>query len=90
MGAAGWVALIVVFLLIFVVFVPVFPETSNSGNLFGVTYSVNADVSLSFMASHCGSYANAHSTTSLGSVTITHKISNGYNFSCNFSTSKTS
>jgi len=88
MGAAGWIAVIIVILIVFAFFVPVFPTTSQSGNFFGATYQVDADESFSFLMSHCGSYMNAHSSASLGSITITHSISKGYNFSCNFSTSK--
>ncbi|HYB03106.1 MAG TPA: hypothetical protein VED17_01500 [Nitrososphaerales archaeon] len=88
MGAASWAAAIIVIIVVFALFVPIFPMSSQSGNFFGATYQVDADVSLSFLVSHCGSYMNAHSSASLGSITITHQISKGYNFSCNFSTSK--
>jgi hypothetical protein len=86
MGVLGYLAAVVVLLVLFALFVPVFPETSQSGSFFGATYQVSADVSLSFMSSHCGSYVNAHSTASLGGISITHPISKGYNFSCNFQT----
>jgi hypothetical protein len=88
MGATLWAAVIIVILIVFALFVPIFPTSSQSGNFFGASYQINADVSLSFLVSHCGSYVNAHSSASLGSITITHQISKGYNFSCNFSTSK--
>jgi hypothetical protein len=87
MGVARWAAVIIVILIVFALFVPIFPSKSQSGSFFGASYQVDADVSLSFLASHCGSYMNAHSSASLGSITITHQISRGYNFSCNFSTS---
>jgi len=82
--------LIVILIVIFVLFsflVPVFPVTSQSGSFFGASYQVDADVSLTFLISHCGSYVNAHSSASFGGITITHPISNGYNFQCSFSTS---
>ena len=89
MGAVRWVAVIVVVLVIFALFVPVFPMTSQSGSFFGASYSVNADVSLSFLATHCGSYVNARESANLGGIQLTHPISKGYNFACNFSTSNT-
>src|ERR1700730_947061 len=87
MGAARWVALIVVIFVVFAFFVPVFPVTSQSGSFFGATYSVDADGSLTFLATHCGAYMNAHQSASFGGVQISHPISSGYNFACNFSTS---
>jgi hypothetical protein len=90
MGAASWAAIIIVVLILFALFVPVFPMTSRSGSFFGASYSVDADVSLSFLISHCGSYVNAHQSASLGGITITHPISKGYNFSCNFSVKNSS
>jgi len=85
MKAAGLAGIVIIVIILFALFVPVFPATSNSGTIFGVNYGVHADVSLSFLVSHCGAFVNAHSTASLGGITITHKMSNGYNFACNFS-----
>jgi hypothetical protein len=87
MGAAGYFAFVVVLLVIFALFVPVFPATSQSGNFFGATYQVSADVSMSFLVSHCGSYVNAHQSATLGGISISHPISKGYNFSCHYSSS---
>jgi hypothetical protein len=90
MGATRWIAVIAIVFVAFILFVPVFPMTSQSGSFFGASYAVDADVSLSFLATHCGSYVNAHESATLGGVTITHPTSSGYNFSCNFSNSNQS
>jgi hypothetical protein len=87
MGAAGWVVGIIVLFILFSLFVPVFPTTSQSGRFYGASYQVSADDSLSFVVAHCGSYMNAHSSASLAGITVTHQLSSGYNFKCNFSTS---
>jgi hypothetical protein len=87
MGLVKWIAIIAVLIILFSFFVPVFHATSDSGRFFGATYQVDADESLTFLIAHCGSYINAHSTTTLGDIVITHQISHGYNFACNFSTS---
>jgi hypothetical protein len=90
MGLAKWIAIVVVLIILFSFFVPVFHATSDSGRFFGATYQVDADESLTFLIAHCGSYMNAHSTATLGSIVITHQISHGYNFVCNLSTSNQS
>jgi len=90
MGLVKWIAILVVLIILFSFFVPVFHSTSDSGRFFGATHQVDADESLTFLLAHCGSYMNAHSTATLGGITITHQISSGYNFSCNFSTSNES
>ena len=90
MGLVKWIAILAVLIILFQLFVPVFHSTSDSGRFFGATYQVDADESLTFLVAHCGSYMNAHSSATLGSITITHQISSGYNFNCNFSTSNES
>ena len=90
MGAIRWIAILVVVFIIFAFFVPLFPMTSQSGSFFGATYGVDADVSLTFLATHCGAYVNARESGSFGGIQVTHPISSGYNFACNFSTSNSS
>jgi len=87
MGSGTVIGIIIVIALLFSFFVPVFSMTSQSGSLFGATYETSAAVSLSFLLFRCGSYVNAHSSGTLGGITITHPISNGYNFQCSFSAS---
>jgi hypothetical protein len=87
MGLGKWIAVIVVLAVLFSFLVPIFHTTSDSGRFFGATYQVDADVSLTFLVAHCGSYINAHSSATLGGITITHPISSGYNFQCNFAVS---
>jgi hypothetical protein len=86
MGAARWIVILVVVFIICAFFLPVFPMTSQSGSFFGATYSVDADVSLAFLVAHCGAYVNAHESATFGGIQVTHPISSGYNFACNFST----
>ena len=64
-AAAKAVVLLVALLLIFL-FVPVFPYTAASGSAFGVaSVRVTADVSLTFLLFHCGSFINAQVTVSI-------------------------
>lgn len=82
MRSIGWIALIAVIVVVFAFFVPVFP-TQTSSDYFGVVQAqVTADVSLTFLASHCGSYINAQYTATYLGVQTTHPLSKGYNFSC--------
>src|ERR1700676_691145 len=90
MGLVKWIAIIIVLIILFSLFVPVFHTASDSGSFFGATYQVDADVSLTFLLTHCGAYVNAHQSATLGGIQITHPISSGYNFSCNYSTSNSS
>jgi hypothetical protein len=84
------IVVVIVVAILFSFFVPVFPTTSQSGSLFGATYQVNAEVSLTFLVSHCGSYVDAHSTLSAGGVQVVHPLSSGYNFQCSYSSSSAS
>ena len=73
------VALILIFLL-----VPVFPYTAASSSAFGVaSVKVTADVSLTYLLFHCGSFINAQVTSSIGGFAGSVPISQGYTFTCN-------
>ncbi len=81
------VAILVVLVIIFL-FVPVFPYTAASGSAFGVaSVKVTADVSLTFLLFHCGSFINAQVTGSIGGFAGSVPISHGYTFTCNPGTS---
>jgi hypothetical protein len=91
MKLIGWIVIIVVLIAIFAFFVPVFPASSQKSEYFGVSSAqVTADVSLTFLVSHCGSYINAQYTTSFLGVQSSHPISKGYNFACNVQVSSSS
>src|SRR2546425_11562389 len=73
------VALILIFLL-----VPVFPYTAASSSAFGVaTVKVTADVSLTYLLFHCGSFINAQVTGSIGGFAGARPISQGYTIKFN-------
>src|SRR5712692_8128112 len=63
MRTAVKAVVIFVVLVITFLFVPVFPYTAASGSAFGVaSVRVTADVSLTFLLFHCGSFINAQIT----------------------------
>ena len=77
------VVILVVLVIIFL-FVPVFPYTAASGSAFGVaSVRVTADVSLTFLLFHCGSFINAQVTGSIAGFAGSVPISQGYTFTCN-------
>ncbi len=78
---------IVVFVLLAAValFVPFIPQTQASGHFLGAHYANTADVSPTYYAFHCGSYANAQFMTNLGNFTSVYQLSKGYTFACNYS-----
>ena len=64
---------------------PAFPVMEASSEYFGVARAqVTADVSFSFLISHCGSYVNAQYTATFLNLQASQPLSKGYNFSCNF------
>jgi hypothetical protein len=80
---------IIALVAIFALFVPVFPSSQTS-EYFGVARAqVNADVSLTFLLVHCGSYIDAQYTQSFFGFKSSHPISQGYNFACNFNVNST-
>ena len=85
--AAKIMVLLVALVLIFL-FVPVFPYTATSGSAFGIaSVRVTADVSLTFLLFHCGSFINAQVRGSIAGFAGSVPISQGYNFTCNPGTS---
>jgi hypothetical protein len=82
------VAIIIVLLAIFALLVPVFYLDQTSSAYFGTAHAqVTADVSLTFLLFHCGSYINAKYTQSFLGFQSSQPISQGYNFACNFQVS---
>jgi hypothetical protein len=87
----GLIVIIIVLIAIFAFLAPVFPASSQRSEYFGVASAqVTADVSLTFLVSHCGSYINAQYTTNFLGFQSSHPLSKGYNFSCNVQVSSSS
>lgn len=85
MSAKMWIAAIFLLALV-ALFVPFIPQTTASGHFLGAHYANTADVSPTYYAFHCGSYANARFLTQLGNFTSVYDLSKGYSFSCNYTT----
>lgn len=91
MRTLGLVLIVVLALAIFAFFVPVFPISQTSSGYFGASQgTVTADVSLTFLISHCGSYVNAQYTATFLGLQSTQPISKGYDFACNFQVTSSS
>ncbi|MDA4112815.1 MAG: hypothetical protein OK474_02095 [Thaumarchaeota archaeon] len=91
MKLIGLIIIVVVLIAIFAFLAPVFPASSERSEYFGVASAqVTADVSLTFLVSHCGAYVNAQYTTNFLGIQSSHPLSKGYNFSCNVQVSSSS
>lgn len=83
LNAGTKVGIVVVVLFLFAFFVPVFPDTTSSASLFGVSVSVTTNASLTFLMFQCGSFYGTHVTGSLGgSVSGSVPVGSGYTFKC--------
>lgn len=82
---ATWAIVVVAIIIIAAIFLPVIPYTQSSSWFYGAgNTTVKADVSLTFVLTHCGAYVDAKTTSTLLGVGSTSPSSTGYNFNCNF------
>ena len=79
MNAGAKVSIVVVVLFLFAFFVPIFPDTTSSASLFGVSVSVTTNASLTFLAFQCGAFYGTHMSSSLGGSV---PVGSGYTFKC--------
>ena len=83
MGAGTKIGIVVVVLFLFAFFVPIFPDTTSSASLFGVSVSVTANASLTFLMFRCGAFYGTHVSGSLGGVASgSVPVGRGYTFKC--------
>lgn len=85
MRVKKWIAVFVLLAAV-ALFVPFIPQTQASGHFLGAHYANTADVSPTYYAFHCGSYANSQFMTQLGNFTSVYQLSKGYTFACNYNT----
>jgi len=83
LGAGTKIGIVVLVLFLFAFFVPIFPDTTSSASLFGVSMSVTTNASLTFLMFQYGSFYGTHVSGSLGGVVSSSvPVGKGYTFKC--------
>jgi hypothetical protein len=81
----NYTGIVVVIVILAALFLPILPYSHSSSWFFGAgNTTVKADVSLTFLLFHCGSYIDANSTSTVLGVGAVTPTSSGYTFNCNF------